>query len=201
MTKIFLLNIEKGVSEEECRFYFPQRYEKAGRFRQETDRLRCVAAGVLLHRVLGLQEKDITLGSHGKPFCEKLPMKFNLSHSGKFCVLAVSTDEVGVDIEENDTKHLSVAKAVLQEEELSYMETDPLNRFFALWTMKEAYSKALGDGLTLGFKNINALPLLRGKSVRNQNRDYFGKNLPWEGYSLSICTENALPEPEMITEI
>lgn len=37
--------------------------------------------------------------------------------------------------------------------------TEKLSRVFALWTLKEAYTKALGDGLSFELKRLEVFPM------------------------------------------
>ena len=89
------------------------------------------------------------------------PPFFSLSHSGDFAVAAVSEFPVGIDIQklefcENGNiedlsskikKYDNLAKRFFSPKEIDYLSTftDDLNRterFFILWTMKEAFLKA-----------------------------------------------------------
>jgi len=199
--RIYILDIRKPFCEEACKEAFPERYKKAQRFLREEDRRRSIGAGVLLNRVLGLREEDITAGEHGKPYAAGISEAFNISHSGSYCVLAVSQEEIGVDIEYPEKKHLPAAKSVMTEEELSYIREDAVSRFFTLWTLKEAFSKAVGGGLTVGFRNVDALILLRGEGLKREKTVYYAETAYYQGYALSVCTGNRRPKPEIISRI
>lgn len=83
-------------------------------------------------------------------------LDFNLSHSENIVVLAVTGgQDVGVDVEyiQDGGKALRLA-----DEYFSCKEVDSLlllpkelreDRFFDLWTLKEAYTKACGKGLSI----------------------------------------------------
>ena len=69
-------------------------------------------------------------------------------------VLAVSDRAVGIDIERRKKNHLAVAKRCFCPEEYEDIiaVADPQEqerRFLAYWTMKEAYVKCEGSGLTI----------------------------------------------------
>ena len=94
----------------------------------------------------------------GKPYLANAPspIYFNLSHSGNFAVLAVTTlGEIGIDIETIRPRNfLAIAERYYHADELKQLlatpevEREPL--FFKLWTLKEAFFKATGGGISSG---------------------------------------------------
>ncbi len=196
---LYLLPAEKSESYPEDYYMrcFPARYERAKGFKSAAERRRSLAAGVLLHEVLGLREEDITILPGGKPCAPSLGMEFNLSHSGEFALLAVSEVPVGADIEVCSARHAAVMKKVFQEEEIAWTAEDPEARFTLVWTMKEAVSKALGKGLALPFRDFSVLPLIRGERVCIEERELYGHSISIPGYSLSVCTVGKAEEVQL----
>jgi len=98
-------------------------------------------------------------GAHGKPFVETplVPAPaFNLSHSGGMVVCAVAAAQrVGVDVEDvnRDNASTGLADRYFAPAEAADVkrqtEEAMRNRFFRYWTLKEAYIKADGRGLSL----------------------------------------------------
>ncbi|MGH9511232.1 MAG: 4'-phosphopantetheinyl transferase family protein [Terriglobales bacterium] len=95
-------------------------------------------------------------GAKGKPDLEGPPgLHFNLGHSGGRAVYAVAADRVGVDIElvqlSRDWQKISQRFFSPREaEELASLDPSrQISGFFACWTRKEAYIKAVGDGLAI----------------------------------------------------
>jgi 4'-phosphopantetheinyl transferase len=90
------------------------------------------------------------------------PLRFNISHTDGLVGLIVTTGaDCGVDIEtiiapRSDLEGLS--RTVLANSEFDALARLPplkrLERFTALWTLKEAYAKARGLGLSLPFDRI-----------------------------------------------
>ncbi len=83
-------------------------------------------------------------------------LKFNLSHTTGLVACVVARDrEIGVDIEHVDKQRatLTIAKSVFAPDELADLqqvaESRRLERFYAYWTLKEAYIKARGMGLAI----------------------------------------------------
>lgn len=88
-------------------------------------------------------------------------LAFNISHTAGLVACAVSLEpEVGVDVEEINDKRgtTDVAQRVFSAEELSELdvlsEAGKVERFFTLWTLKEAYIKARGLGFAVPLKEF-----------------------------------------------
>jgi 4'-phosphopantetheinyl transferase len=137
--------------------------ERAARFR--FDRLRysyTVTRGalrILLGRYLGADPAGIGFlyGSKGKPRLDPpAPIEFNVSHSGTLAVYAFTkVRELGVDVEQirplADMQGVA-ARFFCAEESAELMALPSASRtqaFFLCWTRKEAYLKAIGDGLSV----------------------------------------------------
>lgn len=84
-------------------------------------------------------------------------LDFNLSHAGGLVAMAVadSARQVGIDVEcaLPERAHLDLARRYFSPAEHAALEALPaerqVDRFFVLWTLKEAYIKARGMGLSL----------------------------------------------------
>lgn len=140
-----------------------RRYE---RFKPEAVKRRfALARGgmrVILGRYLSSTPGSLEFryGEQGKPSLapEQNPAKlrFNLTHSHDLAILAVASDrEVGVDVEhlrDNIEFEMLAARyfSPLEAETLASLEGEDLKRqFFRIWTAKEAYIKAIGQGLQI----------------------------------------------------
>lgn len=116
--------------------------------------LRQILAAYLSHAPT---EISFSYGPHGKPELQnpkETPLCFNLSHSGEFGLLAINDSyPIGVDIER---LHPGRPFLKLSERFFSLKERTELRElpekdrewaFYACWTRKEAYLKAIGTGL------------------------------------------------------
>ena len=133
-----------GREEEALSLLSPDRREKALRLRGES-RLRSLAGGLLLRRYIG--PGPYVIGARGKP---SLPggQAFSLSHSGRYCALAIGKGRVGIDIERMDEANLPALELILREDEQAGIRKENrLRDFYTLWTRKEALAKAIGTGL------------------------------------------------------
>ena len=171
--------------------HFPQRTQRAARFRFEADRLRCIGAGALLWYRFGDVEQRLQTRVNGKPYLAQAPA-FNLSHSGEYVVLAVGEGEVGTDIEKCEPAHLKLAKRVFTPREQAWMQAAPMERFARLWTLKESVMKATGKGLQLDPGSFEVLSLLSGKSMEIEDVKLYSFTKDYHGYALSVCASQPI---------
>lgn len=138
--------------------------ERAAQFRFEHLRRSFILARgalrVLLGRYLGIAPEEVrfSYGSKGKPGLAwpTSTIKFNASHSGVFALFAFTRDcELGVDVEQirsfQDMQEIANRFFCAEEaEELMSLPAELRARaFFLCWTSKEAYIKAVGEGLSV----------------------------------------------------
>lgn len=114
----------------------------------------------------------------GKPYIENGRVCFNVSHSANLKVVAIGNSEVGIDVELLRRVDLSVARRFTQEEYNYITQTDSNNRFFEIWTKKEAYLKYKGMGISGGLSSFNVLEM-------PQMFQTFLKN----GYIITVCSD------------
>lgn len=138
---------------------------RAGRFHFQKDRKRFIARHGMLRMILGCyfgveaSELRFCHGANGKPAitetsCNK-PIQFNLSHSNGFAILAFARNlEIGVDIEYihdfSEMDQIAESFFSIKENEVfrSLPEIQKKEAFYKGWVCKEAFVKALGDGLS-----------------------------------------------------
>jgi 4'-phosphopantetheinyl transferase len=137
---------------------------RATRFRFERHRARWITARGTLRALLadyvGCAPASLTLGAEadGKPFLHdgsaRSPLCFNLAHADGVALVAVAWQRaVGVDIEREAPERvdLAVAQRMFAADEARALAGMPAplrcRAFYALWTAREAYAKAIGRGL------------------------------------------------------
>lgn len=98
----------------------------------------------------------------GKLYLPAYDIQFSLSHSGHWAVLALGKVEmIGIDIEHiKSTRNLiSIAEHYYHPDELARLQSLPSSEqqdyFYRLWTLKEAFFKALGTGISAGLEKLS----------------------------------------------
>lgn len=167
----------------------PERKNRAARFRGREDALRCVTADGLLRYALGTDRYRVEQASGGKPFLPERPdVHFNISHSGRWVVMAYGKSPVGVDVEQirPDTDIQKLAGRFFAPEEEAYVRAVPWesrDRFFEVWTGKESYLKYLGTGLKADLRSFSVQSPQTGVRFLRQKLS--------DGSWLTLCTEEA----------
>lgn len=139
--------------------------ERAGRFVFETGRVEYIAAHALVRSALaeelGADPRAFRFvtGAYGKPAAwlggQPAPVSFSLSHTRGMVAVGIAPAglELGVDVENGLRKvDLSIADHYFAPPELAWLmghaEPQRGRAFMTLWTLKEAFIKATGKGLS-----------------------------------------------------
>lgn len=145
---------------------------RAGAFKFDKDRDLYIAAHVFLRRVLSRyapvtpENWRFVNNAYGKPTIANPGyewLRFNLSHTGGRVACAVARNRaVGVDVEQHkplgDLPSLCrYAFSPLEAEDVlsARLPGEQEQRFFSYWTLKEAYIKARGMGLSLPLQQFS----------------------------------------------
>jgi 4'-phosphopantetheinyl transferase len=156
--------------------------ERAQKIKNPAAKALYSVAHVRLREVLGecmnISPSDVTydIGWNGKPRIKNPEgPHFSLSHSGKRAVIAVSqTAPLGVDIEEIRLRRMDrqTAARFFSIHEVTKLQglsdTEHRLAFTRLWTFKEAFIKATGEGLARRLDSFgidtNTLRLISGEN-------------------------------------
>ncbi|UHQ56779.1 4'-phosphopantetheinyl transferase family protein [Microbulbifer sp. YPW16] len=161
-------------------------------------RHRFLLSRVLLRRVLGQvtgrtpQSLRFIVMPSGKPILADEPsLQFSLSHSGDWIALAVSEQgPVGIDIEQPRPRRnvMRIAHRYFHPDECALLEAPPAadteRQFYRLWTLKEAFFKARGTGISEGMGRINFATFDRDHQALIDPE--LEGDMPWQFY----CVEN-----------
>lgn len=143
-----------------------ERRDILSKFHRDMDQYRGLASSLLTRCIisesLGIDNRDIVFekSEYGKPICPSaLDIQFNLSHSGNYVAGVFDEKQVGIDVEEvKDKDNDDIVNRFFSQQEKDYYENceDKRRKFYELWTIKEAYIKYLGLGMSKGFHTFTA---------------------------------------------
>ena len=158
--------------------------EKALRYANEIDQIRSLLSSYLKNQ---LSREELLKNENGKPYFANGPY-FNISHSGKYVLMVVSTAEIGVDIEEIKNKDMSSLIRIFNEAEAKMIKEH--SDFYYLWCAKESLIKCMGSSINR-IKEIPALPL-NGVKAFNGKR-YYVKTFIEDKHIISITRSSDEP--------
>jgi 4'-phosphopantetheinyl transferase len=103
-------------------------------------------------------KKQLVYGTHGKPaLSDSFAPHFNISHSGKYAVCALSELPCGIDIQEKKRlKNQRIFEKVLSKKEQNEvrLSTDKKASFYQYWARKESFLKLTGQGIIVDLREI-----------------------------------------------
>ena len=195
------------------RFLSPDERARAERFHFEVHRHHFIVGRGLLRwlngRYLSIAPQDIQFryGAYDKPtLVTELALQFNVSHSHEGLVIAFCWETaVGVDIEYINRKlddMDNIARRFFSAAEsaayLSAADSEKPDTFFNCWTRKEAFIKAVGQGLSFPLDEfeVSLLPaeparLLNVRGSEQEAARWSMKSFdPFPGYRAALIVES-----------
>ncbi|MFC3051556.1 4'-phosphopantetheinyl transferase family protein [Kordiimonas pumila] len=166
--------------------------ERADKFYFDHDRQSYIAAHAITRAVLAFYSDiqpnkiEFSASDFGKPEViirhHAARLRVNLSHTRHMVAVALTEEnDIGIDIEWLGRKDscLDLAPTVFTHEEQAILGNTPANRqkeiFLTFWTLKEAYIKAIGKGLSLPLTdfhfNLDPLAIHFKQQHERQNID------------------------------
>lgn len=139
---------------------------------KKDDFIESLISYIYLNRIMN---KKLIIDFSSKPRAINDLRFFNISHTKKYICIAISSSEVGVDIE-NSSRQIrkSLFKKVLTDEEIAIINND--EDFLKCWVKKEAYLKMIGKGIFCHLNEINSLKI--ENIIEKNENDYY----------LAVCT-------------
>lgn len=189
----------------------PSEQARATRLRNRADQAAYVAAHALLRHMLSKalggdpRVWAFETGPFGKPALATVHLRpwlhFNISHARGLVACVIAVVPVGVDVEASDGEPFpAVAERFAPGERAMLAKAagdEYRSIFFRLWTLKEAYLKATGEGLSgrLDLPSFQLDPLRvtlwpsENGSAEPSNPDAwrFFEFLPCDGYRLALA--------------
>lgn len=194
---VYKTDLKCSVSKAEC-FYLTlsdDERKRADQYKFENDRIHFISARAILREIIGrylaLKPSEIlfSYNSYGKPYLIHKILNFNLSHASYLAVyIFANSKQVGIDIEKIRPfpGFMNIAKRFFSEQENIDLHSIPgdqqLEAFFKCWTRKEAFIKAIGNGLSFPLNQFD-VTLLPNEPARVRNIN--GKNESVDLWSMS----------------
>lgn len=200
MIKLAYCNVENLDLKRAYGLVSKERQEKIDFYRFEKDKKLSCGAYLLLKKLLC--EENITnplfkTEKYGKAYISNHEnIHFNLSHSGKMVLCAISDMEVGADIEYVDDEiDLNIAKNYFYNKEYeSIIKSDnPSDEFFKYWVLKESYMKYTGLGMNL---ELDSFEIIIEDTIRlkNDNNNLKFNLFNIENYKVGIAGHHEVSE-------
>ena len=141
-----------------------EEFKKQQRYIFEKDRHRALITRALARTTLSHylptepEDHKFSFNSHGKPEIVNpiIPIRFNISHTKDLIACGVVVDSnLGIDIEDTTRENncTNIAERFFARSEVESINKLPIDsrneKFFDYWTLKEAYIKACGLGLSM----------------------------------------------------
>ncbi|RKS85821.1 4'-phosphopantetheinyl transferase [Orbus hercynius] len=142
------------------------------------------------------QLPNIKIGDNSRPQFEKVNLPdFNISHSGNFIAVAISsTGKIGLDIElaraRQNAKKIAMQFFSQQENEWLTQQSDPLNAFWQLWTLRESALKLYAKGVWQMKELAIAMPTQQ--ITAKFATDFYPYHQQLEQIYLSICCSHPI---------
>ena len=140
---------------------------------------------------------EILRQQRGKPyFAGSENVHFSVSHSGEYVAVAFAESPVGIDLqqhrsrgyetrEETIARHKKLASRYFHPLEQAYLEADPWEGFFRIWTAKESFVKRTGRGIDHDLCKLCVLP----DGTAWQDGNGFFRQTCLSGYTLTLSAE------------
>lgn len=183
---------------------------RSSQFRFTVHRRRFIVRRARLRQVLGQRlgvppaELVLAEGPFGKPFVPGWDRHFSASHSGDTMLLALSDKAVGCDIEaeQSELEWLPLADRLFAAGEiaaLARIEDANAGRaaFFRCWSRKEAFVKAIGQGLSYPLESFEVSVGFEAQLLAGGD-GWTLASLPFPGIACAIATADDGTLPSLV---
>lgn len=173
-------------------FVTANRLKKADNLTEHRDRVLSVMSEFILLYYLrtyyGIRVSSFSENNRGKPYIAGSELiKFNISHTRNIISVAFSEQNIGIDVE---TSLSATDKQITQLIDFCFSEKEKLyinfgepgynQRFFEVWTRREAYFKCLGCGLSI--KN----------NKKDISKDFYFSGIRYKNYTINVCSDREM---------
>jgi 4'-phosphopantetheinyl transferase len=201
-----------ALRENDRKILLQDELERFNRTDSKAQHERKIAGRAQLRRILSLYTStdpskiSFEYGQNQKPSLPRhSDLSFNLSHSENMGLIAVTySRRIGIDLEylEAERPFSNIAERFLTKKENGFINKHPEQHrplaFYRIWTLNEAYLKALGTGFSISSNDFSVVPdNNRGRFLRDTKvPDDLPQNWMFEtfkaddSYLGALCFEN-----------
>jgi 4'-phosphopantetheinyl transferase len=199
------LDQSPGIGEKYLSFLTESEINKINNYKTQLLRNRQIVSKAILKKTISeylnidILEIEYSLNKYGKPFLNKSlnhsSLNFNISHSENIGIFAFSLDDIGIDVEKiKEISNLGEVKEITLTdfEQKWYNNLDKevqTEIFYKVWTIKEAFLKAIGKGFSFSPLNIE---LTNEHEKQIQIKNIYSKDLRDEAFH--VKTISILPD-------
>lgn len=154
------------------------RLQKLENLQKIEDKRLSAGVWILLCKVLKkhhikLSKYPFKLTSTGKPYLENCRVHISYSHSGDYCLVAISKEPVGVDVEKDRKCDEKISSLIFNENDIEQLKN---KSFLDVWTLKESFGKLTGKGLTkeiqVDYLNSSNIYTIKGYTIGVTSNKY-----------------------------
>ena len=110
----------------------------------------------ILKEEYNIDSFTIIKNEFGKPYLKDNQLYFSISHDIDTCAIAISSSEIGIDLEYLNYNEKVINKYFYDAEKEIMAKSNNLKYDFTkFWVKKEAYLKMKGTGLNFGKENVD----------------------------------------------
>ena len=110
----------------------------------------------ILKEEYNIDSFTIIKNEFGKPYLKDNQLYFSISHDVDTCAIAISSSEIGIDLEYLNYNERVINKYFYEAEKEIMAKSNNLKYDFTkIWVKKEAYLKMKGTGLNFGKENVD----------------------------------------------
>lgn len=183
-TNIYIYEIDEFDKLLEVDYFFSTyRLKKIESSNNETIINRMILTEYMLKHILELElnEKinkiEISTRNIDKPYLKNINKYFNITHKDNLILIGISNNDLGLDIEKIDSKHIKVSKKIYREN-FDYK----IDKIIKDFTIKESYLKYFGLSILTNMKVIDIL----NKEIKGPHGTLKYKTFKYMDYYISI---------------
>ena len=116
---------------------------------------------------------------------KRIDLNLSISHAGDFAISTLSEKRVGIDIERIEHRNEGFYREAFTEKEREIISNDE-NLGTVYWTIKEAITKALGEGLHLSLHDVEIFKEKKSENYRVNFSNNIKETIPYESSSFKL---------------